>query len=313
MDSKVGKPQAWAENCFYACTAAVMLNIGVIIVAHLLGLEGSVPSLIDSGRNSQRLGVEDAAGSGPAVSATASEPVASEFSTKEMSSGEKAVLALRAVTLLAVFLACFGVVVSIFTIRAPEGRPTPAVSPTLQCVVFLSALYFAVYFGTFISQAMAIGKASASEARDSSVTQQNSIHRVVYSFRMAEYGVRFCPMLAVLLVGARMRALHMTGFKGSPQCWAQDAMYIACIAAFGQVMLALLAGGFASKAAVDEAGSPVAHTVRYVPGRVFLNIAKVAVLLALFGSVAVVCFSVLAIRPESAHCDNPRLFSFLRE
>jgi len=293
MDSKMGKPQAWAENCFYVCTAALILNIGVIIVAHILGL-GSAPCLIDSGR----------------TTGTAIQPSASEFSTNEMSSGEKAVLALRSVALFVVYLACFGVVASVFTIRAPEGRPTPAVSPTLQCVVFLTALYLAVYFGTFISKVMAIGKASGNNG---SATQQDGISRTVYSFRMAEYTVRFCPMLAVLFVGTRMRALHMSGGKGSPQCWAQDAMYIACVAAFCQLMLAFLAGGFASKAAVDEAGSPVARTVSYIPGKVFLNLARVLVLLALYGSVAVVCASVLAIRPELARCDNPSLFSFLRE
>lgn len=286
MDSKVGKPQAWAENCFYACTAALIVNIGVIIFSHILGL-GSVSSLIDSGRtslNTQPTG----------------EPAASEVSTNEMSGGEKAVLALRSLALVVIYLACFGVVISIFTIRAPEGRPTPAVSPTLQCIVFLMTLYFAVYFGTFISKVMAIGKD----------TQQDGIHR---TFRMAEYTVRFCPMLAVLFVGTRMRALHISGGKGSPQCWAQDAMYIACIAAFGQLMLAFLAGGFASKADVDEAGSPSAQGMKYLPGKVFVNLARVVVLLALYGSVAVVCASVLAIRPESARCDNPHLLSFLRE
>merc|ERR1719362_1233025 len=30
MDSKVGAQQAWAESCFYVCTAALTLNIGVI-------------------------------------------------------------------------------------------------------------------------------------------------------------------------------------------------------------------------------------------------------------------------------------------
>jgi len=291
MDSKVGAQQAWAESCFYVCTAALTLNIGVIIIARFLGL-GSVAFLSDSGRNSQRMGIEDAAGSGAAAIGTASEPRAAELpTTEEVSSGEKAVLALRGVALFVVFVASFGIVVSIFTIRAPEGKPTPAVSPTLQCVVFLAALYFAVYFGAFISQVIAAvgGQASAS---DSSATQQ-----VVYSFRMAEYGVRFCPMLAVLFVGARMRALHMSAFRGSPQCWAQSGMYIAGVATFGQVMLALLVGGFASKAG-DKAGSPVV-----------VHIAKVMVLLALFGSVSVVCASVLAIRPESARCDNPHLLS----
>ena len=35
--------------------------------------------------------------------------------------------------------------------------------------------------------------------------------------------VAFCPMLAILFVGTRMRALQMTNNKGAPQGWAQDS------------------------------------------------------------------------------------------
>jgi hypothetical protein len=37
----------------------------------------------------------------------------------------------------------------------------------------------------------------------------------------------FCPMLAVLFVGLRMRALQITNGKGQPQGYAQDCMALA--------------------------------------------------------------------------------------
>ena len=36
--------------------------------------------------------------------------------------------------------------------------------------------------------------------------------------------VQFAPMLAVLFIATRMRALQMTDNKGSPQGWVQDGM-----------------------------------------------------------------------------------------
>merc|ERR1719281_1587543 len=39
--------------------------------------------------------------------------------------------------------------------------------------------------------------------------------------------INFCPMLAILFVGTRMRALMITNNKGAPQGWVQDGMYMA--------------------------------------------------------------------------------------
>ena len=36
--------------------------------------------------------------------------------------------------------------------------------------------------------------------------------------------MQFAPMLAVLFIATRMRALQMTDNKGSPQGWVQDGM-----------------------------------------------------------------------------------------
>merc|ERR1719420_868977 len=44
--------------------------------------------------------------------------------------------------------------------------------------------------------------------------------------------VQFCPMLAVLMIGLRLRAAQMTNQRGSPQGWAQEAMYFTTAALF---------------------------------------------------------------------------------
>merc|ERR1719271_1321700 len=42
----------------------------------------------------------------------------------------------------------------------------------------------------------------------------------------AKSTVQFAPMLCVLFIGTRMRALQITDNKGAPQGWAQDGMYM---------------------------------------------------------------------------------------
>merc|ERR1719265_1872788 len=42
---------------------------------------------------------------------------------------------------------------------------------------------------------------------------------------LARYTVNFCPMLAILFIGTRMRALQIDPKHGSPQRWAQMCFY----------------------------------------------------------------------------------------
>merc|ERR550514_70869 len=52
--------------------------------------------------------------------------------------------------------------------------------------------------------------------------------------------VAFCPMIAILFVGTRMRALRLTNNRGAPQGWVQDGMYCATWAILIQFMMVLL-------------------------------------------------------------------------
>ena len=47
--------------------------------------------------------------------------------------------------------------------------------------------------------------------------------------------VQFCPMMSILFVGLRMRALQITDQKGAPQGWAQQGMFLSTYAIMVQV------------------------------------------------------------------------------
>merc|ERR1719399_2301572 len=42
------------------------------------------------------------------------------------------------------------VIVSVFTIEAPDNKPTPAVSPAMKCILNLLPSFFFVYLGLWI-------------------------------------------------------------------------------------------------------------------------------------------------------------------
>merc|ERR1719169_294423 len=67
--------------------------------------------------------------------------------------------------------------------------------------------------------------------------------------------VQYAPMLAILFVGTRMRALQITQQKGSPQGWAQDGMYMATWAVAIQFWMCLAMMFFSSKIETDEDGN----------------------------------------------------------
>merc|ERR1712151_805645 len=113
---------------------------------------------------------------------------------------------------------------------------------------------------------------------------------------MAECTVKLCPMMAILCIGTRVRALHLSDYDGSPQCWAQDAMYTASVALLVQLLVAFGAGVLSPSAAVDPTvGTPKHDGVKYVPGRVFMHVVTALTFLALYGGVFLIGASTIII------------------
>merc|ERR1719305_1850685 len=57
---------------------------------------------------------------------------------------------------------------------------------------------------------------------------------------MAKYTVNFAPMLCVLFIGARMRALQIDPKHGNPQPWAQNCFYMCTFSVLIQALLVIL-------------------------------------------------------------------------
>jgi len=287
LNPKDGKPEWWAEKLFYVVVGAIIVQVVLVFLSAGAGMESKViffngaiarGSPNDDGKDLEELACAEASGL------------------------ELMVMMLQSLVLFVAYGAVLGVVWSILVARdVAEGAPPAPITPTMLCVLILSAMYFFIHIGLFLASAVAACIFSFA----TTVTHERveSVLRMVHLFKLAEYTVKLCPMMAVLCLGVRERALNLSAYQGSPQCWAQDAMYVATFALLLQLLLVLIGGTFSPGVGVDESGSPVTRGMKYVPGMVALEAAKALAFVALYGGLALVAVSVLVIRPETAGCE----------
>jgi len=140
----------------------------------------------------------------------------------------------------ALYVSMTAVLVSVFTITAPAGNPTPPVSTAVRVVLGLTLQFFAVYIllWGFLT------------AKEYGVTW--GIDRVLRVLVAAQNTCMFCPMLSVLFVGVRMRALQLTKNLGAPQGWVQDCMQLSAWALALQLIMVVLSELFALAGQVME-------------------------------------------------------------
>merc|ERR1719408_939744 len=125
-------------------------------------------------------------------------------------------------------------------------------------------------------------------------------HLLQQTMENAKATVQFAPMLAILFVGTRMRALQITQNRGAPQGWVQDGMYMATWAILIQFLMCLIIG-FATghPAKCDADGTPTwkpEHPIlTYVASAL-----KWITFIFLYGGVIAVIVGVYTMTPETA-------------
>jgi len=113
--------------------------------------------------------------------------------------------------------------------------------------------------------------------------------------------VNFTPMLGILFLATRLRASQVTNFTGSPQVYAQDAMYLAVFASLIQMVCALALPALSgNKSGFDDDGNST-YDLGPMFGAYMVTCVKYFVLLTLFGSMCVILYAVLTITPETAN------------
>jgi len=163
----------------------------------------------------------------------------------------------------------------------------------MQCVMNLAFQYFLIYglLWVFIT------------VEDFSSVDLSSAKDAIES---AKSTVQFAPMLAVLFIATRMRALQMTDNKGSPQAWAQDGMYLATWSILVQFIMCLVMPLFTGKKFTPDSldGSTTtkeSENVGNVYAAYVVTIVRYLALVALLAGVALVTTGVFMMTPETAN------------
>jgi len=206
-----GQPQMWVQNCMYAVTFAVLGSTLVVLLLPLL--TGKPAALNDAG--------------------DLEKPEASEETT-----GGKAIFyalsAIRYAILLGLYGGLAGVIVGICTYLPPgetELLKLPAPAPAVMCTMILAVLFFLI-------QIVIAACRSYTEYTGKEMT------KIVSVMNAATATVEFAPMLAILFLAARMRALQ---HDGQPQLWAQRSMFAAtgalCLTTVLAIAVPLQLGG----------------------------------------------------------------------
>jgi hypothetical protein len=271
-------PQPWAQNCFYIC-AGVLATTAVVRTCTLLLLPNS--ELVTS-------------------------PGSATAELRMVGAGKDSAIVktfrfFETLLQLSLYGAFTAVAVSVFTIEHPDGADkTPAVSPAMQCVLNLTLQFFLVYLAQFTVDQLA-GFGLTNETVRSTVD-------------MAITTVRFCPMLCVLFLGARMRALQLTSNEGAPQGFAQEAMFLATYALLIQLVMVLVVGvavrlvGSDAKVVTDEHGNvkidagasgKTSSAVKWIG--VAGEIIRYINMLFMYGGASVVCYAIFQMTPENCN------------
>merc|ERR550514_1649480 len=144
---------------------------------------------------------------------------------------------IRWICLLALYGGFSAVIYSVFVIEHPtDVSLTPPISPAMQCVMNLTVQYFFIYLCLWIC-------ITAQQFMGSSPFWDTTIA----IFDAGRATVMFAPMLSMLFIGTRMRALQLTKATdgtipptAGPQGWAQDGMFLSTWSVLVQVIMAIL-------------------------------------------------------------------------
>merc|ERR1719262_222204 len=266
MDPVNGAPQKWAQNCFFMCTYALALQTTLCVVIPVV-LGGKVKPGKQEG----------------------------DMEYEVSNTGLATVLTIiRFAITFCIYIGFSCVIYSVFTIEHPQGpQYTPPISVTMKCVINLTVQFFLVYLLLWVAQT----------CKDFLGMELPKVSQLMEN---AKGTIMFCPMLAILFVGTRMRALMITNNKGAPQGWAQDGMYMATWAVLIQFLMCLLVGLGAwfnnESAAVecDDNGTP-----KWQPGNPILvyvaSALKWITFLFLYGGIIAVIVGVYTMTPETAN------------
>jgi hypothetical protein len=260
IDPVNGNPQKWAQTTFYVCAYSVLAQCLLLLL---------IPLVLDGKLNKGSTEGD--------VTFTLENPTT------------YAVLnAVRYACMLALYSGFTVVIYSVCVIKNPNG-PTPAVSPAMQCVMNLTIQFFFVYLMLWVFVT----------AKQFTEGMNDFFNIAIPTLDSARATVQFCPMLSILFVGLRMRALQITQQKGAPQGWAQQGMFLCTYSVMVQVLMVLVLPMFTRSAPKTDADGNIITEGSGIMASALVALRYLA-FVALYGGAVTVVTAVFLITPETA-------------
>jgi len=185
------------------------------------------------------------------------------------------------------YAALIPIAMGAYMMKDANGGEVP-LSTTFRCTLTLEAVYFGIMFG----------QTTAFFIEDVTKTLMPLLQD---TFVAAGISVGFSPLLCILFVATRMRALQITQQMGAPPGWAQDCMLICVFGTCVQALCCLVMPIFVGTASkVDDEGNPDYDTRPMIIAYAVTCVKYVA-LLSLHLGLITICVAVFSMTPETAH------------
>jgi len=205
-----GQPQMWVQQCMYALTFSVLVSALLVLFMPLIT---GKPMPLKEG------------------SCDLEAPLFDETGSK---ASFYALTGCRYLVLLGLYGGLAGVIVGINTYTPPgvtDVSTLPPPAPAVMCTMILAVVFFMTQLVVALCR---------------SYTEFTGVDfpKTVGIMNAAASTVEFAPMLAIVFLAARMRALQ---HDGQPQAWAQNCMFAAtgamCATTLLAIIVPLLMGG----------------------------------------------------------------------
>merc|ERR1719267_19944 len=250
------QPQMWVQNCMYALTFAVLLSTLLVLCM----------PLVTGKQVAMKEGTCDL-----------EKPEAPEEGSKI---GFYCMTGARYLVLLGLYGGLAGVIVGINIYLPPGAKdlnelppPAPAVMCTMILAIFFFVIQLVIAFCRTYEEFMGTSFPTTTKLMNEAATT-----------------VEFAPMLAILFLAARMRALQ---HDGQPQKWAQDCMFASTYAMCGTTLLAvavpLLMGGTSKKN--EKTGEVTFEVPNETLGKVLIGV-RFLTMFAFYGGAIGVIYSI---------------------
>lgn len=209
----------------------------------------------------------------------------------------------RYIIVVALYGGFVAVVAGVFQMEGPQELwpdGTIPVSPAVGCTILMSSLFFLVYLLVAVSR-------TACELSET-LRQTQGLLKLEKAAEAAKMTVDFAPMLCILFIGARMRALQMDPKEGHPQPWAQKCFFACTFSVLLQAALCILlpfaAGGECKRGSVQ---GDVSFTVENTIVAAILTAVRYICLFGLYGGVCAIIYSIQTLQAPGGPEKTPPL------